>query len=368
MAGARAQNPPGGRHLRRPCGSFGNLVITLAQYALILLLAAAVSLLLNRLLAPLLARYALARPNARSSHKVPTPEGGGIGIVVAVLAAMLAAPLFSALDTSALVALWPVAAGAALLAATGACDDIFDLPVGPRLVLQLIAVGAALAALPDASRVVPLLPWWVERIALLLAGVYLVNLVNFMDGIDWITVAEVVPVTAALWLAAQVGALSPPDSALAIAVTGAMLGFAPFNRPVAKLFLGDVGSLPLGLLLFWLLTRLAANGHLAAALLLPLYYLADATVTLVRRLLRGENVLRAHRTHFYQRATDLGFSVNEVVARVFVVNLLLAGLAILSLSARSAIVEVGLLLIGSAAVWALLIHFSHQKSGIRHQP
>jgi UDP-N-acetylmuramyl pentapeptide phosphotransferase/UDP-N-acetylglucosamine-1-phosphate transferase len=360
MAGARAQNPPGGRHLRRPCGSFGNLVITLAQYALILLLAAAVSLLLNRLLAPLLARYALARPNARSSHKVPTPEGGGIGIVVAVL--------FSALDTSALVALWPVAAGAALLAATGACDDIFDLPVGPRLVLQLIAVGAALAALPDASRVVPLLPWWVERIALLLAGVYLVNLVNFMDGIDWITVAEVVPVTAALWLAAQVGALSPPDSALAIAVTGAMLGFAPFNRPVAKLFLGDVGSLPLGLLLFWLLTRLAANGHLAAALLLPLYYLADATVTLVRRLLRGENVLRAHRTHFYQRATDLGFSVNEVVARVFVVNLLLAGLAILSLSARSAIVEVGLLLIGSAAVWALLIHFSHQKSGIRHQP
>src|SRR5262245_55615024 len=127
------QTLDGVRHLRRLCGRFGDLVITLAQYALILLLAAAVSLLLNRLLAPLLARYALARPNARSSHKVPTPEGGGIGIVAAVLAAMLAAALLSAVDTSALVALWPVALGVVLLAATGACDDILDLPVGPRL-------------------------------------------------------------------------------------------------------------------------------------------------------------------------------------------------------------------------------------------
>jgi UDP-N-acetylmuramyl pentapeptide phosphotransferase/UDP-N-acetylglucosamine-1-phosphate transferase len=256
----------------------------------------------------------------------------------------------------------------ALLTATGACDDIIHLPVGPRFVLQFAAIALALAALPDDARVVPLLPWWVERAALLVAGVYLVNVVNFMDGIDWMTVAEVVPVTAALWLAAWPDILSPADAVLAIAVTGAMLGFAPFNRPVAKLFLGDVGSLPLGLLLFWLLVRLAAAGHLAAALLLPLYYVADATVTLVRRLARGENVLRAHRTHFYQRATDLGFSVNDVVARVFIVNGILAGLALRSIAASSASTKVGLLLIGAAVVGALLLHFSHPKSGIRRRP
>jgi UDP-N-acetylmuramyl pentapeptide phosphotransferase/UDP-N-acetylglucosamine-1-phosphate transferase len=135
---------------------------------------------------------------------------------------------------------------------------------------------------------------------------------------------------------------------------------------VARLFLGDVGSLPIGLLLFWLLLRLAANGHLAAALLLPLYYLADVTVTLVRRLARGENVLRAHRTHFYQRATDLGFSVSDVVARVFVVNVMLAGLALRSISARS-VASVGLLMIGGAIVAALLVHFSRRKSGTRDQ-
>jgi UDP-N-acetylmuramyl pentapeptide phosphotransferase/UDP-N-acetylglucosamine-1-phosphate transferase len=342
-------------------------VITLAEFALMLLVAAAVSFVLNRLLAPWLARYALAAPNARSSHKVPTPQGGGIAVVGAVFLAMLAAWRFPTVDASALVALWPVAAGVALLAVTGACDDVIHLPVGPRLVLQFVAIAAALAALHDDARLIPALPWWIERTALSIAGVYLVNVVNFMDGIDWMTVAEVVPVTAALWVASWFGALSPQDGALAIAVSGAMLGFAPFNRPVAKLFLGDVGSLPLGLLLFWLLLRLAANGHMAAALLLPLYYVADATVTLVQRLARGENVLRAHRTHFYQRATDLGFSVTEVVARVFIINALLAGLALRSIGA-STVTEVGLLLIGAVAVGALLLHFSHPKPGIRPQP
>ena len=345
----------------------GGLVITLAQYALILLLAAAASYLLNRLLLPLLAHYFPASPNARSSHAVTTAQGGGIAVVAAVFLAMLAMALVPVVDQRALVALWPVAAGVALLAVTGACDDRVHLRVAPRFVLQFAAIALALAALPADARVVPLLPWWIERAALLLAGVYLVNVVNFMDGLDWMTVAELVPVTAALWLAAWLGILSPADGALAIAVAGAMVGFAPFNRPVATLFLGDVGSLPLGLLLFWLLLRLAAEGHLVAALLLPLYYVADATVTLVRRLARGENVLRAHRTHFYQRATDLGFSVTDVVARVFVVNAILAGLALRSISA-SAITNAGLLLIAGAVVAALLLHFSRQKPGIRPQP
>ena len=85
-----------------------------------------------------------------------------------------------------------------------------------------------------------------------------------------------------------------------------MIGFAPFNRPVAKIFLGDVGSLPIGLLLGWCLLQLASHQHLAAALLLPLYYLADATVTLLRRVIQREPFWAAHRSHFYQRATDNG--------------------------------------------------------------
>ena len=92
---------------------------------------------------------------------------------------------------------------------------------------------------------------------LLLAGLWFVNLVNFMDGLDWMTVAEVVPVTGAMVLLAGSANFRHRSTIVAAALLGAMLGFAPFNRPVAKMFLGDVGSLPIGLLLGWCLLQLA---------------------------------------------------------------------------------------------------------------
>ena len=331
------------------------------DFALVFLVAAATSVGLILLLKPALARYALARPNARSSHKIPTPQGGGIAVVAATLAGVVAGAALASIAPDMLLALWPLAAAVVLLAAVGAGDDILHIPVGPRLILQFVAVGLVLAALPDDARVMPQLPWWLERAALLIGGVYVVNLVNFMDGIDWMTVAEVVPVTAGLCGLFWLGASPPRDAVIAAALLGAVAGFAPFNRPVAKLFLGDVGSLPIGLLMFWLLLQLATRGHVAAALLLPLYYLADATVTLGRRLAKGENVLQAHRSHFYQRATDLGFSVGQVVARVFAVNLVLAALAIVSVSASSSWSPIIALGLGIAVVAALLTHLARGK-------
>jgi len=331
------------------------------DFALVFLVAAATSVGLILLLKPALARYALARPNARSSHKIPTPQGGGIAVVAATLAGVVAGAALASIAPGMLAALWPLAAAVALLAAVGAGDDILHIPVGPRLILQFVAVGLVLAALPDDARVMPQLPWWLERAALLVGGVYVVNLVNFMDGIDWMTVAEVVPVTAGLCGLFWLGASPLRDAVIAAALLGAVAGFAPFNRPVAKLFLGDVGSLPIGLLMFWLLLQLASRGHVAAALLLPLYYLADATVTLGRRLAKGENVLQAHRSHFYQRATDLGFSVGQVVARVFAVNLVLAALAIVSVSASSSWSPIIALGLGIAVVAALLTHLARGK-------
>jgi UDP-N-acetylmuramyl pentapeptide phosphotransferase/UDP-N-acetylglucosamine-1-phosphate transferase len=328
---------------------------------LVLMIALAASAGLIVLLKPMLARYAMARPNARSSHKIPTPQGGGIAVVAATFAGVLAAAAFGAITPDILRALWSLAAAVLLLAAVGACDDILHMPVGPRLVLQFVAVGLVLAALPHDARIIPQLPWWLERAGLLIGGVYVINLVNFMDGIDWMTVAEVVPVTAGLCGLFWFGALPLRESIIAAALLGAVAGFAPFNRPVAKLFLGDVGSLPIGLLLFWLLLQLATRGHVAAALLLPLYYLADATVTLGRRFATGENVLQAHRSHFYQRAVDLGFSVSEVVCRVFLANLMLAALAVATVSVSSAWARVAALAIGVAVVAWLLVDLARGK-------
>jgi UDP-N-acetylmuramyl pentapeptide phosphotransferase/UDP-N-acetylglucosamine-1-phosphate transferase len=140
-----------------------------------------------------------------------------------------------------------------------------------------------------------------------------------------------------------------------------MVGFAPFNRPVAKVFLGDVGSLPIGLLLGWCLLQLAYQQQFAAALLLPLYYLADATVTLLRRLIRSEPFWAAHRSHYYQRATDNGFTVLRVVSEVFALNIALAVLAIASTRTQSAAIDVMLMIVGCSGVALTMYRFSRSR-------
>jgi len=314
------------------------------------------------LLRPWLARFAMVPPNARSSHHKPTPQGGGIAVVVAtLLVAWAGVTLSSNLLPYQGGQLLAVSGATALLAVVGALDDIHSLPAAARLAMQCIAVGAVITALPPEVRVIPHVPWGIERAGLFLVGVWFVNLVNFMDGIDWMTVAEAVPVTGAILVLGLAGVVAPLPALLAAALLGAIIGFAPFNKPVARIFLGDVGSLPVGLLLGWLLLQLAAAGHLAAALLLSLYYLADATITLVQRIARAETIWQAHRTHFYQRATDRGLSVTNVVARVFVVNLLLAGLAFITVAAQNLAVSLAMLGVGGAIVLWVLATFASGK-------
>ena len=182
-----------------------------------------------------------------------------------------------------------------------------------------------------------------------------------MDGIDWMTVAEVVPITAGLAAIGWLGALPPAAIIAALALFGAVLGFAPFNRPVAQLFLGDVGSLPIGLLLAWLLVLLAGSGHVAAAVLLPLYYVADASLTLARRLVAGERVWQAHRTHFCQRATDRGLTVSEIIGRVFAVNVALAALAFVSVALPGWRIKLAALVASGALVGWLLVGFARRR-------
>jgi UDP-N-acetylmuramyl pentapeptide phosphotransferase/UDP-N-acetylglucosamine-1-phosphate transferase len=324
---------------------------------------AALTALLIVWLQPWLVRYAMARPNARSSHTTPTPQGGGIAIVAAFVVTASIALLATGTVRAAMVpGLATVFAATALIAVLGAIDDIRPIAVAPRLFMQLLAVAVVIATLPADFQMTPFLPWWLERILLVLAGVWFVNLVNFMDGLDWMTVAEFVPLTGGLILLGAYGALPPYAIVCALALLGALIGFAPFNRPVARLFLGDVGSLPLGLVAGWLLALLANKGHLAAAILLPLYYLMDATITLFHRLARGERVWQAHRTHFYQRATDNGFAVRQVVAHVFGVNIVLVGLAALCVRINTPPVEIAALIAGVAVVTWLLMRFSRKQT------
>ena len=334
---------------------------TIGELALVFVASALVSVVLIWLLHPLLKRHALAHPNVRSSHKTPTPQGGGIAVIAATVGVVVACVLFGVPGLGG-QALWLVLAATVFIALVGAIDDIRPIAVMPRLLLQVAGVAIVLAALPVDLRVVPLLPYWLERALLGLAILWFVNLVNFMDGIDWMTIAEVAPLTSGLVLFGLMAALPRDATIVALALCGAVIGFAPFNRPVARLFLGDVGSLPIGLLLGWLLVVLAGTGHFAAALLLPLYYLADATITLVRRLANGEPILQAHRSHFYQRAMDGGFSIYQVVGRVFLLNIALIGLAATTLLTTSYLLHAAALIAGCVLVALLLYRFAAAKA------
>ena len=333
-----------------------NLVSDRVALMLVALAAAMISAGLIVLLRPLLQRYTLARPNARSSHAVPTPQGAGIAVIAATLAAAGVAASMMGLGIP------PTLFTATIfIGLVGLADDIRPIPVLPRLLLQATAVGAVILATPVEPRIAPVLPLAVERGLLLLALVWFVNLVNFMDGLDLMTVAEIVPIAGALVLLGWLGDFPAVPTIIAAALGGAMLGFAPFNRPIAKVFLGDVGSLPIGLLLGWSLLQLAWQHQLVAALLLPLYYIADATLTLVLRIIRGEPFWAAHRGHFYQRATDNGYTVPRVVGEVFALNVALVALALTSIEVNSTSARVVSLIVGTALVALLLYRFSTRK-------
>ena len=309
------------------------------------------------LMKPLLVRYALARPNARSSHKVPTPQGGGIAILAATI--LVAGIAIRWLDLSGFHLLL-VAAVSVAFGVAGTMDDIKPMPALPRLAFQFVLLLVVFSK-PE-RRLFPDVPIIVEWTFTMLAGLWFVNLVNFMDGLDWITIATMVPITTFIAALGWFGFLPTQVALISAALCGALIGFAPFNKPVAKLFLGDVGSLSIGFLVGWLLWQLAGTGALAAAILLPLYHLADATITLLRRLARREKVWEAHRSHFYQQATVNGFSVMAVSAHVFVLNLALAALAAWTIVSPTPSVQVVALAAGCILVGWLLRRFATKQT------
>jgi UDP-N-acetylmuramyl pentapeptide phosphotransferase/UDP-N-acetylglucosamine-1-phosphate transferase len=312
---------------------------------------AALSAVLILVLKPILMRHLLAQPNARSSHSTATPQGAGIAVMLALLAGVgLGLLLWHPQGQS----LLPILVTAIFLTVLGALDDAHALPVSWRLVGQTLAALVLVLSLPEGFQLFPgLMPLVLERALLVLGVVWFVNAVNFLDGLDWMTVAQVVPITLGVVALEALGAVPATVGLLALALLGATLGFAAFNKHPAQIFLGDAGSLPIGLCLAFMLIYVA-EAHLAAALLLSLYTLADPTLTLFRRMAAGEQIFSAHRTHFYQRAVGQGLTVPQVTARIFLLGILLACLAIATALANSLPVDGLCLGLGLAATVVML--------------
>jgi UDP-N-acetylmuramyl pentapeptide phosphotransferase/UDP-N-acetylglucosamine-1-phosphate transferase len=312
-----------------------------------------VYLLLKPLIGWLHRRAIMDIPNDRSSHVELTPRGGGIATTAGML---LGLALWTTLRPDATAPL--VLLGMAALAMVSWLDDRSGgLPVGIRLGAQAVSVGVVLAMLPvEATVTQGLVPVWFERVVLFLAWMWFTNLFNFMDGINGITGVEMVTIGAGAALVGGISRAGGDVAASGLIVAAAALGFLPWNWGRAKVFLGDVGSVPAGYLLGGLLLALALSGHWAAALILPMYYWVDATYTLLRRALRGEKVWQAHRGHFYQQGARKLGSHAAVAAWIAALNLLLVVLAVASIQGWQ--IAVGAIVIAIAATIALCRHFA----------
>ena len=308
-------------------------------------------------------RHALSKavvdlPGERSSHTVPTPRGGGVAIVGAFLAGIALVALIHPDETRTVGFMAVTAVGAGAL---GWMDDRRDLHPALRLTVQLALAIGIVWALQPVSRI-EIGGWTVSAGWLawpLSVGwlVWLANLYNFMDGTDGIAGVEAVVVCSilALWFAAYG---DPALAMAALALAGAAAGFLLWNWSPARLFMGDVGSVTLGLLI-GLLTIAGINRlglPWGGAVILLGVFLGDATVTLLVRLARGERIWEAHRSHFYQRAVRAGASHADVAFAVLALDL---GLAVRASLAVARIAPQGLwpasaiILLAAVAGWVM---------------
>ncbi len=274
--------------------------------------------LLTRLLITLAPRLGLEDvPNHRSSHDRVTARGGGLAIVVASLLGMVAAVATAGSvpgDGGQGASWWLAAAGCPLLALVGLVDDIRALGYRLRLVAQAVAIAAivwagatALPGLGGAFSGTSSSDWprwliWAVAVAVLVIGIWWVNLFNFMDGIDALAMTEALFLLGCFVLIHRLSG-TEASTWCALLLIAAVVGFLPHNWPPARIFLGDCGSLFLGVSIFGLAMHSVTRGHTGPWfwLIVAAAFVSDTSVTLLRRMLSGFDVTSAHRSHLYQQ-------------------------------------------------------------------
>lgn len=279
-------------------------------------------------------RLPMDHPNARSLHVTPTPRIGGLGMMAGVGVASL-----WLVGTT----LLPAMLAAFALAGLSLLDDVRGMPVAARFLAHFVAAAACMLALG--------LTGW-ALVGAILSVVWMANLYNFMDGTDGLAGGMAVIGFGALALAAWLGD-APELAAFCAAIAAAALAFLRFNFPPARVFMGDAGSIPLG----FLAASLGIVGTMQHVWpwLFPLLvfspFIVDASVTLIRRALRGERVWRAHRSHYYQRVVLLGATHRQLALAAYALMLVAAVLAFALLHNMQ---YTAWLLILSAAIYLLI--------------
>ena len=298
----------------------------------------------------------LDQPNIRSLHRRPVPRTGGVAIITGVLVGLALHLLGTdGLPSRTIIFLL---VGLAPLASVSLLDDRIGVPAKWRILIHLLAAVSLLAAglvlsiRPELPGFTKLLPGWLAIVLTLLFIIWMINLYNFMDGMDgFASGMAVIGFSTLAWL----GRADAGFTAVCLTVAAASAGFLVHNFPPARIFLGDIGSTTLGFLAaacsLW--GGKAGLFPFGVALLVFSPFIMDATVTLLRRLLRGEKIWEAHRTHYYQRLVLLGWGHRRTVLAEYALMLACAGSA--ALAVRLAPVSQAVLAVGWIGVYGLLM-------------
>lgn len=308
----------------------------------------------------------LDRPNERSLHAAPVPRGGGAGILLGLAVAWVLIP-----DVPPQLN-WIVLLGLGL-GAFSLLDDLSGLPAWLRFVVQGILAAVLVGqGLWTGQISLPGMTWTLgPGLAMGLSWallMWMTNLYNFMDGMDGFAGGmTVIGFSTLALLGWQAG--SPAYALVCASIAAAAAGFLPFNFPPARLFMGDVGSAALGFmaggLLLW--ADMAGLFPLWVGLVVFAPFVVDATVTLLRRLFRGERVWEAHRTHYYQRLVQAGWGHRKTVLREYALMLLCAAAAVVAVHAASLwqwVILFGMMLLFSGLILGLEVFL--QRRGGRH--
>lgn len=299
------------------------------KFLLICLLVFVISIFCTKLLVNILPKYKLVDvPNARSNHKKNIPRGGGIAIIASFTVAYVAYCLFYNQNVSYNFILPALALGFISFA-----DDIKSLSAGFRLFIHFIASYFAVYYLPD-QRVTffGTFPLEIDRFIAMIMLVYFFNIFNFMDGLDGMASSNTIFIALALSLCYYFIPIQSNIPQIMMMLIAATLGFAVFNWHPAKIFLGDVGSIFLGYVIGYHLWLFSLDYNLATVLMIPMYFLLDSGITIIRRIIRREKIWTPHSKHFCQIAVRAGLKHSQVVVRIIILNLMLLPLILLSLN------------------------------------
>lgn len=271
-------------------------------------------------------------PQKRSNHRRPTPKGAGLIIIPTIIVSIV---FFIKLDLIKSDPWLILSLLTIVFFITSIIDDILNLPSSPRLLIHSLCVLIAITSLEN--DIVDFVSGYNSQLKLginnesltlifkcflFLYWLWLVNLFNFMDGMDGITASQTFTFSAGIVLLSIYGSLPSQYSYIGLIIFSSFVGFLFWNMPPAKIFLGDSGSIPLGFLISSIIIiNLINQQNFVPSIILILYYFLDSTLTLIIRIIKRKNVFEAHSEHFYQKKIRSGNNHLKVLKKINIVNI-----------------------------------------------